>query len=121
MPHDALESLAPTHRRGFLGRLAASALALTATGGATGARRAFAEETAPTSPLASADAWLSGIHGKHKQFFDAVTVNDGFPLAFAMTFLNTTEATYKLTDKDVTAVVGLRHFSIPIAFHDNIW
>ena len=38
-----------------------------------------------------------------------------------MTYLNTMGETYKLTDKDITAVVGLRHFAIPLAFNNDIW
>jgi intracellular sulfur oxidation DsrE/DsrF family protein len=113
--HTSLEGT--THRRGFLGRLAAGAAAFTAFG-ATGVREAAAAVEQPGPP---ADAWLNGIKGQHKQFFDAVSVNEGFPFAFAMTYLNTMGETYKLTDKDITAVVGLRHFSIPLAFNNDIW
>jgi len=29
--------------------------------------------------------------------------------------------TYKTKDKDISAVIGLRHFSIPIAFNNSVW
>lgn len=107
-----------TPRRGFLGSLAAGTLALTGAG--LSAHSAFAEAVEPSEAVA-ADDWLLGIKGKHKQFFDAVGINDGFPFGYAMNFLDTIESTYKLTDKDITAVVGLRHFSIPLAFNNSIW
>src|ERR1043166_582168 len=111
---------ATTHRRGFLGRLAAGAVALTAFG-PNGVREAAGAVASPEAPPADADAWLAGIKGQHKQYFDATTVNEGFPFGFAMNYLNTMGETYKLTDKDLTAIVGLRHFSIPLAFNDAIW
>ena len=64
---------------------------------------------------------MGKITGKHKQFFDAVTINDGFPLGFAMNFLNLYNEAYKIPAGNLSAVVGLRHFSIPIAFTDDIW
>jgi hypothetical protein len=67
------------------------------------------------------DAWLDKLKGKHKQFFDAVTPNEGFPLAFAMNFLNLNHEAYGLEDKDLTAVVGLRHFAMPLALPDEMW
>jgi intracellular sulfur oxidation DsrE/DsrF family protein len=106
---------APAPRRSFLARVGAGALAVVA--GGLGASRADARPSRAGAP----DQWLGALDGKHKQFFDGVTVNDGFALGFAMNFLNSTGQTLKLTDRELNAVVGLRHFSIPIAFKDEIW
>ncbi|MEP6690110.1 MAG: hypothetical protein ABJD07_03075 [Gemmatimonadaceae bacterium] len=108
--------ISQTHRRGFLGR-AAGAIALLAAGGVRGA----SAETPTAADGSPGDEWLAKITGKHKQFFDATTINEGFPFAFAMTFMNTNKLAYGLNDKDLTAVVGLRHFAIPMAFSDEIW
>ena len=67
------------------------------------------------------DSWLQKLTGKHKQFFDAVTTNDSFALAFAVNFLNLNHEAYGLEDKDLTAVVGLRHFAMPMALPDALW
>ena len=104
-------------RRTFLGRAAIGACALAA--GAPSAAHAI--PFVAVDPAAEPDPWLGALAGKHKQFFDAVSVNEGFPLVFAWNYLNTEEETYKLRDSDLTAIVGLRHFSIPIAFTDEIW
>jgi hypothetical protein len=117
-------------RREFLGRLSAGAAALAAvsvgaavpfvaaraepTGHATGGR-----DHALRAPWS--DAWLEKLTGKHKQFFDAVTTNDSFPLAFAANFLTLYHEAYGLEDKDLTAVVGLRHFAMPMALPDELW
>ena len=107
-----------THRRSFLGRLTAGTLALMGLA-SVDARSLDAQPM--LSEHGGVDDWLNGITGTYRQFFDAVTVNEGFPFSFAMTFLNTIGETYKVPDKDITAVVGLRHFAIPLAFNDSIW
>ena len=110
----------PRDRRSFLTTLAASSAALAASGVAMhfGAGTAAAEAAIPDG---FSEAWLGKITGRHKQFFDAMNVGGGFPLAFAMNFLNSNNDTYKLGDKELSAVVGLRHFSVPIGFTDDVW
>ena len=115
MAFSSLESW--VHRRGFFGRVAAGTVALAGAGAAL--PRVLEAEWAPSPE--GADDWLTKITGTHRQYFDAVTVNDGFPLGFAVNFMNTIGETYKAQDKDITAVVGLRHFSIPIAFNNDVW
>jgi hypothetical protein len=105
-----------TPRRGFLGRLTAGTMAM--MGVAAAAPSALEAESFLGSP---ADEWLNGLTGTYRQFFDAVSVNEGFPFSFAMTFMNTIGETYKVADKDINAVVGLRHFAIPLAFNNDIW
>jgi hypothetical protein len=67
------------------------------------------------------DAWLAKLTGKHKQFFDTLEPNDGFALAFAMHFLDLNRDAYGLSDRELTAVVGLRHFAMPMALPDALW
>ena len=105
-----------TPRRGFLGRLTAGTMAM--MGVAAAAPSTLEGEALFGSPV---DAWLNGLTGTYRQFFDAVSVNEGFPFSFAMTFMNTIGETYKVPDKEINAVVGLRHFAIPLAFNDDIW
>jgi intracellular sulfur oxidation DsrE/DsrF family protein len=105
-----------THRRSFLGRLAAGALAVSGIL-MSDRRRLEAASLLGEEP----DDWLTGVDGTHRQFFDAVSVNQGFPFAFAMTFMNTISETYKASDKDINAIVGLRHSAIPLAFGNDIW
>jgi hypothetical protein len=67
------------------------------------------------------DAWLDKLTGKHKQFFDTLDPNDGFALAFTLHFLNLYHEAYGLGDHDLTAVIGLRHFALPMALPDALW
>lgn len=113
-----LEPESPTHRRGFLGRLMAGAFAVTGITVASGRRQI---DAALPAGEAATDDWLAGVNGTYRQFFDAVSVNEGFPFAFAMTFMNTIGETYRTTDKDINAIVGLRHAAIPLAFNNDIW
>jgi intracellular sulfur oxidation DsrE/DsrF family protein len=67
------------------------------------------------------DKWLDNLKGKYRQYYDATTVNGGFALAYAMNWMDTMKSAYNATDKDLSAVIGFRHFSIPIAYKDEIW
>lgn len=104
-----------TDRREFLERMTVGAAAL-----AIPFTSAFAEmDTSARGPWN--EAWLDKITGKHKQFFDGVEPNQGFALVFAWGWLNLNKEAYGLTDKDLTAVVGLRHFAMPFALSDAMW
>jgi len=103
-----------TDRREFLERMTAGAAAL-----ALPLASALAEPSTVRGPWN--ESWLDRITGKHKQFFDAVEPNQGFAMVFAWGFLNLNKETYGLSDKDLTAVVGLRHFAMPMALSDAMW
>jgi intracellular sulfur oxidation DsrE/DsrF family protein len=103
-----------TDRREFLERMTAGAAAL-----ALPLASALAEPTTVHGPWN--DAWLDRITGKHKQFFDAVEPNQGFAMVFAWGFLNLNKEAYGLSDKDLTAVVGLRHYAMPMGLSDAMW
>jgi intracellular sulfur oxidation DsrE/DsrF family protein len=111
-------------RRAFLERVTLGAAALAASmtavpmvsAMATGAPARGAGAHGPWS-----DAWLDGIRGTHKQFFDGVTINDGFAMVFATGFLNLNKEAYGLGDHDLTAVVGLRHLAMLMALTDAMW
>jgi len=113
-------------RRKFLTRLASGSAAVAAGGIAAtllpsiAQAEAIAPAAGPSSG-ATSDEWLDKINGKHRQFFDGVTVNDGFALGFALNYLNANNEASKIPDSSLTAVVGLRHFAAPLAFTDAIW
>ena len=60
--------------------------------------------------------WPGKLKGRHRQVVDAYEVNDGFPLAFAYTFLVTNPA-----PGSATAVVVLRHTPLVIALNSTMW
>jgi hypothetical protein len=110
-------------RRSFLGRLAAgtAALGLTAflpvtacAAEKTGA--AAADSTQPGST--DANEWPGTLKNKHKMAIDAFELNQGFPLAFAYTFMLPYAS---VSPSPATAVIILRHEGFPLALGDAVW
>src|SRR5438046_7916634 len=91
-----------THRRGFLGRVAASAAAF-GLGGLVAPFATAAQPTAAprkTSANPEFEAWLNKITGKHKIVYDVPEPHDGFAFAWSRVVLNTTNETYGTTDAE---------------------
>jgi intracellular sulfur oxidation DsrE/DsrF family protein len=112
-----------THRRGFLGRLAAGAAAF-GLGGVTAPVAATAQPRragAVVSTDPQFEAWLNKLTGKHKMVFDVPEPNGGFGLAWARVFLNTTNDTYGTTDADNSVAIVLRHSGIPLGMESGMW
>ena len=125
-----LITAAPTERRGFLQRLAAAAVALTATGwgtahaqaaGAKSSAKPSERSAAPSGPPVPGDAWLARIRGTHRQVIDAVEPNDGFAAAFAANIVDGYKKTHNVQNADITPVVVFRHFAMPLMLNDDIW
>jgi hypothetical protein len=111
----ALPTAAP--RREFLGQLATSAAAIVGAGYLTG--EAGAQAASAAAP--PADRWLARITGKHKAVFDAPEIAEGVVAVNAWVFLKSYTEARALTDRDLSAVVVIRHSAIPLAFDDAIW
>jgi intracellular sulfur oxidation DsrE/DsrF family protein len=103
-----------TPRRSFIGRITLGAAALVAGRGMT--LRAD-DGVRPGSP----DEWVSRIHGKYRQVFDAVATNEGMGAAYALNFLDSTKQAHGLKDDDLSAVLSLRHFAAALALNDAAW
>src|SRR6266513_2979511 len=110
------------YRRGFLGRLAATAAA-----GVAGLTPLRLEAQPPVhEPILGAadpsfEAWLNRITGKHKMIFDAPEVNSGMPVVWPRVWLNGNNENYGTTDAENSGVVILRHAAIPLAMVDALW
>ena len=104
----------PSRRREFLAQVGAGTVALLGTPALLGA-----ESLLSAAPMD--DKWVDNLKGRYRQYYDATTVNSGFALAYAMNWMDTMKTAYNITDKDLSAVVGFRHFSIPIAYNDDVW
>ena len=110
-----------THRRGFLGTIAAGAAAV----GITSLASPLTINARPDLPPQASDAggfesWLNKIQGTHRQVFDAPGPNKGFPFAWSRVFLMTNKAA-GAADNDVTAVIVLRHEAIPLGMGHDLW
>lgn len=108
-----------TDRREFLGTVAGSAAAL-GLGSLFAPFSALAEKNFKQQ-AEDADAWFAKVKGKHRIVFDTTGSGHGvFPFAWPKVFLMTNAATGS-PEKDCTAVVILRHESIPFALQDHLW
>jgi hypothetical protein len=108
----------PIHRRDFLGTLLATA-SVGAAGLSLPIANAFA--SVPPSPSDSDfEQWLGKIKGKHRQVFDAPEPNSGLPYIWARVFMMTNK-TVGADEKDVTAVIVLRHNAIALGLNTQIW
>ena len=107
-----------TPRRGFLARLAAGSLAFVAGGQATAHANLSPHASAPVE---KAEPWLMRIKGKHRQIFDAMEINSGFPLVMTHIWLMTNKSAYNLSPKELSAVLVLRHSAIAICMGDAVW
>jgi intracellular sulfur oxidation DsrE/DsrF family protein len=109
-----------THRRGFLGTLAAAAAAGLAT-----LSPVKLHASSRRGPLNAADpafeAWLNKMTGKHKMCFDAPEPNSGMAVVWPRVWLNGNNENYGTKDGENTAVIILRHAAIPIAMKDELW
>ncbi len=105
-----------TPRRGFLGRVAAVAVATTIP---------WSRVNATPARLAGPDDWLDGMTGAHRCLFDFPVHKNGFPLIHMLNYITTYEAAYKVGHDQVNAVGTLYSVgpasSIPFAFNDSIW
>ena len=108
-------------RRRFLGGLASGVATLgLATLGSPARAAAGALNPLPAADDKSFDQWLGKIKGKHKQVFDSMMPEGGIPLAWTRIFLETNKSV-GAAESDVTAILILRHESIPLAMEDRLW
>ncbi len=110
----------PTHRRGFLGRVAGSAAALSLTQLARPFELSAAPPQGPAKEDPAVTAWLGKLKGKHRQLYDTPELNNGFALAWSRVFYMTNNET-GVADADMSVMVVLRHAAIPLAMVDAAW
>lgn len=112
-----------SHRRTFLGRLAAGAAAFGAAA-ATGASPLHAMPTSSEFKPARhpQDDWMDEIPGKHRLFLDAVTANGAAEaITFASNYALANKTGYGLAAPELAILICYRHFATPFAFSDDAW
>lgn len=107
-----------THRRAFLGTLAAGAATL-GLSGLPAAERLFAQPKI-IGGTAVEEALKKLKSRKHKQVFDAPMPNNSMAVIWAWAFLLSNNGT-GVDDKDVGCFVVFRHEAIPFAMEDRLW
>jgi len=109
-----------SNRRRFLGRLASGAAAIGATTLMDPMHLVAAMPAASPADQKSLDAWFGKLRGKYRQVFDCMMPDGGIPLAWARVFLMTNKAV-GVAENNCSAVVILRHESIPLAMESRLW
>ena len=108
-----------THRRGFLGRLAAAAVA-TSLPWTVRASTEIAQTTEP-----GPDDWLSGLTGTYRCLFDFPRHEEGLPLTHMGAYIRTYSRAFGVGESDVNAIgtfyLNRPAASIPLAFNDEMW
>ncbi len=115
-----LDPKLPTHRRGFLGTLAAGA---TAYGLGALIPRGLAAQPATADAQVDdpkLDAWLNKITGQHKQVYDMPEFNKGVGFLWSRVFYMTNKET-GVPPSDLSVVLILRHNALPFALTDAMW
>lgn len=105
------------NRRGFLGRVLATAGALSLP--------AVSLRAATPRLQGDPDAWMNEVRGEHRSFFDFNAHKMGVPLLHVLNYLSTYQAAYGAANGTVGAVASLYGVgggsSISMGFDDFIW
>jgi intracellular sulfur oxidation DsrE/DsrF family protein len=104
----------PTPRRGFLSRAATALFGVVAA-------PSLASADVLASEVPADEAWLQGLNGKHKQFFDAASGRDGRALGRVANFLNAYAEAYGMKDVDLSVVFGAHGAALPLVMNDALW
>jgi intracellular sulfur oxidation DsrE/DsrF family protein len=110
----------PTHRRGFLSSVAASAAALGLGGLVPRGLLAQPVSAGPRVDDPDLDAWLNKIKGAHKQVYDMPKFNEGVGFIWSRVFYLTNQET-GVPESDVGVVLVLRHTAVVFAMKDAMW
>jgi hypothetical protein len=100
---------------------AAAALAQHATPAAAQAAARPAARNAAAAPAAPKDAWLKGLNGKHRQFFDSPAPGGGIPLVHIMNYYDTLRDAYGVKDADIDAVGTFYGSTTFYGLNDAMW
>ncbi len=109
-------------RRGFLGKLLASAASLVAVG-VTAPTLDAATPTAITDPQSRGpgDDWMKALTAPHRTVFDVTAHKNGKPLTQAKNFLDAWRDAFKTPEHDVNLVVGIHGEAAPLVLNDALW
>jgi hypothetical protein len=65
--------------------------------------------------------WTERVTGKHRQVFDAPSIEEGLVFHQTRTYLQGFIDVYGAKDSDFSAVMVIRHAAIPMAVNDALW
>lgn len=109
-----------TDRRGFVGAVAALGAGV-ALGASTGVHRLFVAQQPAGAPVATSDAWLDHLKGRHRQLFDVPEPEGGTALRHVRNYLDAWRDVYGVAERDVSVVVTLYARTTPLGLQDATW
>ena len=71
--------------------------------------------------VASSDAWLDQLKGKHRQLFDAPDPDGGTVLRHARGYLDAWHGAYGVAEHDINLIVTLYGRTTPLGVQDAMW
>jgi len=112
-----------TDRRGFVGAAAALGAGMALGAELRGDRLFAAERPAALAgaQVASSDAWLDQLKGKHRHLFDAPEPEGGTVLRHVRNYLEAWRDDYGVAERDVSVVVTLYGRTTPLGLQDETW
>ena len=102
-----------TPRRGFVARAIAAVAGLAAA-------PAIASAATPRIATPPDEAWLQGLTGKHRQYFD-VGLLDVRALSRVANFMDVYAEAYETKDRDVNVVFGAHGAATAMMLNDAMW
>ena len=109
-----------THRRGFINTLIGGAAAF-GLSSIIVPLNSKAQTTTPANAAEDAEKWLAQMEGKkHKMVFDMCKHNNGGPLSWALTLMDTYND-MGVPDTDLSIIIVLRYAGAPLALADPLW
>jgi hypothetical protein len=108
-----------TQRREFLRQ--ASLIAAGSVAANTLEAQGAAAPAAPQQQGTWDMSWTDRVTGRYKMAFDAHQVSDGVCLHQVRVFLSGYASAFGLTDRDLSAVLVVRHAAIPMVLRDPLW
>jgi len=101
----------------FIGKLVAgTAVGITSL---AAVRNSLSAATGISTPV-DAERWFRKAKGAHRIVYDASEPHNGLPFIWTWVFYHSNNET-GVSDKDMTAMVVLRHNAIPFALEDRLW
>ncbi|MEP6744116.1 MAG: twin-arginine translocation signal domain-containing protein, partial [Gemmatimonadota bacterium] len=112
------ETVTHSDRRGFLTRTAAGA-AMAAL--ATLPTWVDAQAQAMSPEIDANKGWLRGTNTKYRQFFQTGKMESAIPFHHVNNYYGSWRATAGVKHDDVSAVIGIFGFAVPVVFGDAMW
>jgi hypothetical protein len=88
---------------------------------ATGLASSVAVPSLLTAQPGDLEAWLTGLNGRHKQFFDVGAIAEARPLKRTGNFLASYRSAYSIDEKEINVLFGAHGDGLAFVLGDSLW